>query len=123
MKSRIFVYLAKRDKKEVKFLGTLNNNKKCCPTKIKIEEIKNINLPNEIINLIIKEYKINKLIWEIYLESASSYNEIKKSLIKRGYKNLPLHQVSLVINNSNLDEKFFEQSKTMIRRNSQSKNT
>lgn len=123
MKSKIFVYLAKRDKKEVKFLGIVNNNKKCCPTKIKLEEINKINLPNKIINLITEEYKKNKLIWEIYLESASSYNEIKKSLVKRGYKNLPLHQISLVINDSSLDEKFFDQSKTMIRRNSQSKNT
>lgn len=123
MKSKIFVYLAKRDKKEIKVLGILNNNKKCHPTKIKIEKINEINLPNEIINSIKEEYKKNKLIWEIYLESSDSYEELKKSLIRRGYKNLPLHQITLNIIKSQINEKIFEENKTMLRKKSQSKTT
>lgn len=123
MKSKIFVYLGKRDKKEIKVLGILNNNKKCHPTKIKIEQINEINLPNEIINSIKEEYKKNKLIWEIYLESSDSYEELKKSLFRRGYKNLPLHQITLNIIKSQINEKIFEENKTMLRKKSQSKAT
>jgi hypothetical protein len=53
------------------------------------------------------------------MESANSYNDLKQSLIKRGYKNLPLQQISLKLmdSNQNINENFLvTKNSTMLRK-------
>ena len=66
------------------------------------------------------EYQKNSLLYDIYIESANSADDFRKSLISRGYKNIPLQQISLSMNtNPVINESVLVTKKsTMIRKNS-----
>jgi hypothetical protein len=56
----------------------------------------------------------NRLTHEVYIESASSSEELRKSLIAREYKNIPLQQISFVLNNVEINEKALVTKKTTM---------
>lgn len=119
MKNQVYIYLARRDKKGIKTLFIFPYKTKIYPTKI--DNIENFQFSNEIKNSLYLEVEKNKLLYEPYIESASSFNELKQSLKKRGYKNLPLQQVNLhLLNlNQNINENFaITKKSTMLRKKS-----
>lgn len=67
------------------FQGT---NRKIHPNKI--ESISEFNLPVKIQNSIQKSITDNRMLWEAWAESSDSFQDLKESLKKRGYKNLPI---------------------------------
>lgn len=111
----MFIYLARRDKKGIKCIASFEYDKKCFPSKI-------TNLENSISSIEIKkniqeEIVKNKYIYEIYVETASSFIELKKSLLRRGYRNLPLQQSNLVMNsNQIINEKYLITEKNIMLR-------
>jgi|688.fasta_scaffold192874_3 hypothetical protein len=117
MKNQIFIYLARRDKKGIKCLFNFPYKTKVYPTKI--DNIENFQFSNEIKSSLYLEFEKNKFLYELYMESANSYNDLKQSLIKRGYKNLPLQQISLKLmdSNQNINENFLvTKNSTMLRK-------
>lgn len=121
MQNQIYIYLAKRDKKGIKLLANFPHKTKTYPIKIKTENLEDFQFSFQIRNLLYLEIEKNKLNYELYLESAPSFNELKKSLTKRGYKNLPIQQFNLRLEESNqtVNESLFLNKKSlMIRKKS-----
>lgn len=56
----------------------------------KIDNIGEFNLPVKLQNSIQKSIKDNRMLWEPWVESADSFKDLKESLKKRGYKDLPV---------------------------------
>jgi len=59
--------------------------------------------------------------WEPWLESAESYQELRKALIKRGFKNLytsskPIYDGTSLLNPPDVSLKQHPKQKTMVRR-------
>ncbi len=87
-KSELYLYLGKRDKTGIRILAKLTGSSQ---NAVRIDNISNLYLPIawEIqINQIIHE---SRMMWEPWLESASSFEELASKLQKRGYKNLPIN--------------------------------
>jgi hypothetical protein len=119
MKNQIFIYLARRDKKGIKNLFNFPYKNKIYPTKISNSNIEHFQFSNEIKNVLYVELDKNKMLYEIYAESAESFQNLKDALKKRGFKNLPLQQISLklMVNNRNINEDFLiTKNSTMLRR-------
>lgn len=72
----------------------------CYPTKINISDIDKTQLSSGIKSSIMIEFQKDKLMYELYIESATSPNDFRSSLLKRGYKNIPLQLINLRINES-----------------------
>jgi hypothetical protein len=119
MKNQVFIYLARRDKKGIKTLFNFSYKTKIYPTKI--SNIENLQFNNEIKNSLYVEVDRNKSLYELYIESANSFNDLKKSLKQRGYKNLPLQQINMKLLdvNQNINENFVvTKNATMLRKKS-----
>ena len=89
---RTYIYLAKRNKKGTKLLARLESTNQMLS---RIEDIKILNLPSELESKISRVAEKNKMGWEIWIESADSYENLKKSLIKRGYSEIAIHPVPM----------------------------
>jgi len=118
MQNQIFIYLARRDKKGIKLIANFLHDGKTYPIKIKAENIEDFQLSFQIKNLLYLEIEKNKLEYEMYMESASSFNELKESLRKRGYTNLPIQQFNLRLQDQNqtVNEKLFLNKKSLMLR-------
>jgi len=119
MKNQVFIYLARRDKKGIKTLFNFPYKTKIYPTKV--SNIENFQFNNEIKNSLYVEVDRNKSLYELYIESANSFNDLKKSLKQRGYKNLPLQQINMKLLdvNQNINENFVvTKNTTMLRKKS-----
>lgn len=83
----LYLYLARRDKNGIRILAVVLGAE-ILPSRV--ENIDLFNLPttwSEEIKQIVYD---NRMLWELWIESADSYDLLKKSLSNRGYKNLPM---------------------------------
>ena len=80
--------MANRNKSGVKILSVFPSKTTLLAMRVKDNKV--LNLPEDL------DVKISKLVfeermhWELWAESSNSYDELKKSLTKRGYSNIPL---------------------------------
>jgi len=86
---RAFLYLARRDKKGFKLLSVFNSEKKVGPARA--SSISDLSLPKNLEAQIQQSIDKDDMFWEPWLETANSFNDLKKSLQNRGYTNLPIH--------------------------------
>jgi hypothetical protein len=117
MASSLYVYLARLDKKGMKVISAFPFGQKVYATKV--SDIEKLNLNPELSLKIAKEAYENRMMYELYLESADSFEDLKASLSKRGYSRLPVSQFTgfespTYVNKHALVTK----SSTMLRRNS-----
>lgn len=82
-----YLYLARRDKSNIKILTILQGSEHPAT---RVPDIKQLNLATEIEQKIIIQIKENKMLWELWLESAKDYVDLKSKLARRGYSGLPL---------------------------------
>jgi hypothetical protein len=87
--------MAKRDKKEIRILSQFQGDG-VAPTIL--DDVKKLNLPDPFANQIAATVHENRMLWEVWIESAADYGELKAKLTNRGYRNLPfkgvpMHQV------------------------------
>ena len=87
---RLYLYLGRRDRKGLKLLSTFSSSQKINPTRV--SNIDSLNLPSDLTNQIKQSVEDNKMMYEAWIETSSSFQELKNSLKARGYKNLPLSQ-------------------------------
>lgn len=90
VKNNLYLYLARLDKKGIKTLCSFAYPNKVYPTRI--NNLQELNMHPEVYAKISKEANENRMQYELYAESASSFDELKKSLRERGYSNLPMQQ-------------------------------
>ncbi len=79
---KVYLYLAKTNKSDIKILNVSFGNS-CQPTIITDFS----KFPENIKNTIFE----NRIDWDVYLESANNYEELKNKLRSRGYKNVPAY--------------------------------
>jgi hypothetical protein len=114
----LWLYLAKRDKKGVQILAKFLS-RELSPTKL--DNIKRLTLP------ISWEYRIfeyidkNKINWEPWVQTETSFENLKIQLKKRGYTDIPSNGQPMIpiapILTVNVNN--FEAKKSMIRKNTQ----
>jgi hypothetical protein len=56
----------------------------------RLADIKTLNLPSELSLEIERTINTNRMLFEPWIQSANNYQELKESLKRRGYKNLPI---------------------------------
>lgn len=115
-KNKVYLYLARRDKKGIKILTSFNHSDAYFPTKV--TDLKQLNLSEDLYKSINKEVSENKMLYELWIQSSDSFENLKKSLYKRGYSNLPL-QKSIIYTSKNKKENIKVKTiKTMLRKKS-----
>jgi len=120
-KNKIFIYLARRDKRGVKILSSFTTKSKTYPIKIEnINKLIELGISKDIINKLNIELRENNMLNEMWIESSEQgYEGLKKSLTKRGYRNLPVRETNFYITNNvskiNKDA-LLDTRKTMLRK-------
>lgn len=87
-----YVFLAKRDKSDIKVLTILKGGEHPAT---RVEDIKKLSLSPELEQKISVQVKEHKMLWELWIESAENFEELKKKLIKRGFRKLPMNMNAL----------------------------
>lgn len=113
----IYLYLTRRDKKGFKLLSVFSGD--CALTRV--SDWRMLRLPVEIEGKIKAEVDSNKMLWEPWIEGASSFVALRESLTSRGYRSLPAHPGSIHVDLTHLKSKekviaFVEKKKTMLRK-------
>lgn len=85
--NNLFVYIAKRDKQGIKLLWNTNIDKEVSP--MRLENFNLLGFNNDFQLEIQKVIKKNKMNWDVWIETAANYQELRNSLISRGYKSVP----------------------------------
>lgn len=94
----IYLYLGRRDKNGIRLLSKFLGRKQL---PIRIDDVNSLQLPviwQTQLNQIIFE---QRMLWEPWLESADSYDELRAMLKVRGYTNIPIN-AQLELNFANL---------------------
>ena len=114
----------RRDKMGMKLLSIFPSTQTIPPTRLK--NLKTMNLPDKLEKEILHTIELNRMLFEPWVQSAKGFQELKESLKKRGYKNMPispspLHEARPVsINTKPIPPKTkqIQTNKTMLRRGS-----
>lgn len=89
----IYLYLTKRDKKDVKLVTLLQG---MCPVLMKVTNISALDLPvpwtKTLEDIVVKE----KMYFDLWMESATDILELQKRLKDRGYKQVPIMTTPMV---------------------------
>lgn len=92
---KTYLYLARRDKKEIKILVHLSSKEKVNPRRV--DDLTSLNLPAAWEKAIGKMIYDDRMKWEPWMQSAESFTEFRNNLYKRGYKHLPMHSTPKII--------------------------
>jgi hypothetical protein len=116
-KNSLYIYLARRDKKGIKVISGFSFDGKVYATRV--EDIVSLGLNPKIADEIAREASQNRMEYELFAESAASFDELKSSLAKRGYSHLPLQQFTGYTNPTGINiSSMVTRKSTMIRRGS-----
>ena len=112
----LWLYLAKRDKKGVKILSKFYARDM---GPLPLEDLKLLNLPSSWYGKVKTYIDENMLYWQPWLQTATSFEELKYSLKIRGYSELPANGRPMVLVTPTLfvNSNFFEKQKVMLKKN------
>ncbi len=85
--SDIYLYLARRDRSSVRILCKLRGYE---INASRIQNVDTLGLPPDWTTALNQIIYDNRMLWEPWVESADTYEDLKDSLRLRGYKNLPM---------------------------------
>lgn len=116
-RNSLYIYLARRDKKGIKVVSGFNFEGKAYA--MRVEDISRLGLSPKVSALVSKEAYENRMDYELFIESAESFDDLRTSLQNRGYSNLPLQQFTGYIGPTSINKNALVTAKsTMMRRNS-----
>jgi len=116
-RNSLYIYLARRDKKGIKVVSAFDFDGKVYPTRV--ENLTKLGLSPQVSSKVAKEAYENRMEYELFIESAESFDELRISLGKRGYSQLPLQQFTGYVGPTTINKNSLITAKsTMIRRNS-----
>lgn len=82
---RTYLYLARRDKKGVQLLASFQNKEsQVYPTRV--TDVKALKLSPAMERDVEKSVEENKMLWECWIQSADSFQDLKNRLSNMGYK-------------------------------------
>jgi hypothetical protein len=85
----------------------------------RVTNINNLNLNKQILDKVSSEFFENRMKYDLWIETAESFNELKNSLEKRGYSQLPMQQFTGYVPPTTINDKeLITKKNTMTRRNS-----
>lgn len=116
MAEKIYLYLARRDKTGMKLVCSFPTDKTIPPTRL--NDLKGLNLSAKIEQEISKTIEVNKMLFEPWIETASSYQGLTESIKKRGYKNVPVNSSPIHEAHANIPKINITSRKTMLRKSS-----
>lgn len=116
--NRIYLYLARRDKKGCQVVMVLQGLETAAT---RVADIHSLRLPPEVIVELQTIIHDRRMDWEPWVESANSYEDLRQKLTVRGYtmlplKSNPLHSESSHNNPHIADMRHIETRKTMLRK-------
>ena len=112
----IYIYLAKRDKTSVKIM-IVGSGKKVMASRL--ENVELLNLPSDVSNALTQQIYDNRMLWEPWIESASTYEDLRNALKDRGYNNIPTSSQPSISNKvtvGKINTNFLPQRISMIRK-------
>lgn len=86
MKSKTYLYLGRRDKSSIQILASFPGS---THEPVRVNNIKDLNLPIDLETAIADDVHKNKMSCELWAEGAEDYTQLRKSMLARGYKNVP----------------------------------
>jgi len=114
-KNRLYLYLARLDRKGMEVIAGFPYGKKVYPTRVK--DISSLNMAPEISSKVAAAASEKRMTHELFAESAESFEALKASLRERGYTRLPLHQFTGYSRPTPVNDKALSTDKsTMLRR-------
>lgn len=116
---KLYLYLGRRDRKGMMLLSTFPASSPVPPTRV--TDLSKLQLPHHLTKEIQDTIHENRMEYEPWIESAKNFQDLKASLKKRGYKNLPLQQAPKhMLDAMGLQPciKDIDKRKTMLRRGS-----
>ncbi len=84
---RLYLYLASRSKDGIKMITVLQGEE---PVNSDVSDLEELHLPATWQHQIQRIVHDNRMLFHPRVESATNYEELKKTLKGRGFKNLPL---------------------------------
>jgi len=101
-KNRLYLYLARLDRKGIEVVAGFPYSKKVYPTRV---------------GKVAAALAEKRMTHELYAESASSFEELKESLRSRGYSSLPMQQFTGYTKPTTVDERsLVTRASTMVQR-------
>ncbi len=86
--SDIYLYLTRRDKTGVRFVAKFLGQE-LLPTRL--DDVESLNLPVNWTNQIKQIIYDSRMLWEPWIESSDSFDDLKNLLKVRGYTNVPIN--------------------------------
>ncbi len=83
----LYLYLAKRDKKDVKLVTLLKGN---CPKPIKLVDLSALDLPAAWTKALSEIIARDRMHFDLWMESALDVFELQRRLKNRGFKQIPI---------------------------------
>ena len=113
----LYLYLARRDKKGIKVVSGFGFKGKAYAARV--EDISRLGLNPQVSATVAREAYENRMEYELFVESAESFDDLRISLQNRGYSNLPLQQFTGYVGPTSINKNALVTTKsTMLRRNS-----
>jgi hypothetical protein len=112
----LYIYLARRDKSSVRILMKVIGNPVLAT---RITDISLLNLPAEKSSKISQIIYNDRMLWEPWIEAASTFENLRAALKARGYTNIPMSpQPEIISTNgiSSVTTSSLPKQKTMIRK-------
>lgn len=84
---KLYLYLASRSKQGIKIISTLQGEQRVAS---KVQNFEDLKLPpvwNNAVQRIVYE---NRMLYELWIEEAPSYQHLREQLKARGYRQLPM---------------------------------
>lgn len=114
--SDLYLYLTRRDKFSVRILAKLKGNPQL---PVRVNDLSLLQLPKEWEIQLGQIIYDSRMLWEPWIESEDSYQNLRSKLKNRGYSNIPINaqpEFTLAIfNNPTVNTLSFEK-KTMLQK-------
>lgn len=118
-KNEMYAYLARRDRKGIKIITSFPYGTEISPTRLDPKELRSMNMDAQTYSKVVSEAHENRMEYELYFETAESFEDFRKSLTKRGYSRIPNHKISSIGSPLRInDHMLLRKDSTMIRRGS-----
>ena len=83
----LYLYLGRRDKTGIRLLAILKGEETLAT---RIDDINGLGLPSSWTSQLSNIVYENRMLWELWLESADSWDSLRSTLKTRGYTNVPI---------------------------------